>query len=178
MSPERIRTAAEDLHMFLAHAIELEAEAAERYEELAESMEVHNNLETAELFRRLGRYSRQHRDEIIAIANLAGPLPKVAPWEFAWLGAAESPEAAAFEDAHYLMTPRHALTMALSCEEQARAYYQAVADQSGNADVVGLAREFAEEEGTHVEFVKELLDRQPADPESWDEDPDPPNYNE
>jgi len=35
---------------FLAHALELEAESHERYRELAECMEVHNNPEVAELF--------------------------------------------------------------------------------------------------------------------------------
>ena len=46
--------------LFLAHAIALEVEAAERYEELADVMEVHNNPEVAALFRQMSEFSRRH----------------------------------------------------------------------------------------------------------------------
>ena len=36
---------------FMAHAYAMEAEAAERYAEFADSMETHNNLEVASMFR-------------------------------------------------------------------------------------------------------------------------------
>jgi hypothetical protein len=41
------------LEDLLAHARDMEAEAAERYDDLADQMEVHNNHEVARLFRKL-----------------------------------------------------------------------------------------------------------------------------
>ncbi len=178
MTDNRVLNAASSLSLFLAHAVELESEAAERYDELADSMKVHNNLEVAGLFSDLARYSRIHRDDVKGAAAKHGPLPKVAPWEFDWNHTPESPEAAAFENAHYLMTPYHALMMALTCETQGQAYYAAVASETKDPEVAALAREFADEEGGHAELVRNWLKRHPAPPEGWDDDPDPPNYSE
>ena len=169
---------ASSLPLFLAHAVELESEAALRYDELADSMEAHNNWQVAALFRDMARYSRLHRDEVMGIAAAHGPLPKVAPWEFQWTGTAESPEAAAFDGAHYLMTPHHALCPALACEEARHAYYAAVAEQTAVAEVARLARDFAAEESHHVVLVRQWLERFPAPDAGWDDDPDPPNTAE
>ena len=49
---------------FLVHALELEEASSDHYDELADSMEIHNNLKVAELFRKLGGYSRQHAKEV------------------------------------------------------------------------------------------------------------------
>ena len=64
---------------FLAHAIALEQEAAERYLELADMMEAHNNLDTASVFRDMARYSTLHGDEIRQRAR-ALELPKLRSW--------------------------------------------------------------------------------------------------
>lgn len=178
MTATRIRRCAADLGLFLAHAVELEAEAAARYDELADSLEAHNNPEVARLFRELAGHGRSHRDQVAGIAAAHGPLPKVAPWDFDWGGAAESPEAPTFEDVHYLMTPHHALALALRCETRARDYYAAVAEETDQPGIARLARSFAEEEESHVALVRQWLDRFPPPPPGWDEDPDPPNYNE
>jgi len=175
---ESVTGGASSLPLFLAHAVELESEAAERYDELADSMEAHNNRQVAALFRDMARYSRLHRDEVTEIAAAHGPLPKVAPWEFQWAGSSESPEAAAFDGAHYLMTPHHALRMALACEEAGHAYYAAVAEQTPVEEVARLAREFAAEESHHVVLVRQWLERFPAPKAGWDDDPDPPNMVE
>ena len=178
MTDGKGQSVASDLPLFLAHAIELESEAAGRYDELADSMDVHNNREVAELFRKLAEFSCLHRDEIAGLAAGAGPLPVLAPWEFDWMGFAESPEAAGFEQTHYLMTPRHALRLALDCERHAQSFDQAVAQAAGDGEVARLAGQFAAEEAEHVEHVTRLLARYPEADEDWDEDPDPPNYNE
>ena len=47
-----------DLDTFLAYSVALEEEAAERHDELADMMDVHNNTEVAETFRKLAHYSR------------------------------------------------------------------------------------------------------------------------
>ena len=51
---------------FLAHAVALEHEAAERYLELADMMESYRNDEVSSLFRDMVGFSRLHCDEIKA----------------------------------------------------------------------------------------------------------------
>ena len=58
--PQTITTLGE----LLAHALELEQESVERYRELADSMETHNNPKVAELFRQLAEYSQLHAREV------------------------------------------------------------------------------------------------------------------
>ncbi len=174
----KVLNGAANVGLFLAHALELEIEAADRYEELADSMEAHNNVEVASLFRSLAGYSRQHAEEVRRIAAEHGPLPKVAPWEFQWDATKESPEAASFENAHYLMKPHHALKMALLSENQGNKYYASVAAETKDPEVARLAREFADEEAGHVTLVRQWLERYPAPKEGWDEDPDPPNISD
>lgn len=174
----KVENGAANVGLFLAHALELEIEAAERYDELADSMEAHNNPEVAKLFRDLGGYSRKHAEEVRAIAKEHGSLPKVAPWEFVWDSTNESPEAASFEHAHYLMKPHHALKMALLSEQQGAKYYNSIAAETKDLEVARLAREFAQEEDGHVTLVKQWLERYPAPKDGWDDDPDPPNISD
>lgn len=174
----KVENGAANVGLFLAHALELEIEAAERYDELADSMEAHNNPEVAKLFRDLGGYSRKHAEEVREVARQHGSLPKVAPWEFVWDATNESPEAASFEHAHYLMKPHHALKMALLSEQQGAKYYDSIAGETKDPEVARLAREFAQEEDGHVALVKKWLERYPAPKDGWDDDPDPPNISD
>ena len=66
---------------FLAHALELEVESAERYDDMADNMEVHNNPGVAELFRQLAKYGKQHADAVRQQAS-AYDLPAISPWDF------------------------------------------------------------------------------------------------
>jgi rubrerythrin len=164
----------EHLGSFLAHAVVLEDEAANRYEELAEAMEAHNNTEVAELFRQMAAYSRLHRAEAVEHARRhADGLPPLKAWEFHWPGD-ESPESAALEHSHYLMTEHHALKLALAAEVSARDFYAGVAESSRDPAIQALAREFAEEEGEHAEAIEQWLKRYPPPEPGWDEDLDPP----
>ena len=66
---------------FLAHAHALEVEAAAQYDDLAEQMDVHNNPEVAELFRKLAEIEGKHVNKI---DDKAGdqPIPHIPPWEY------------------------------------------------------------------------------------------------
>jgi hypothetical protein len=98
---------------FLAHALELENESVERYEQLADSMETHNNLEVAELFQKLAGFGDKHAQEVTEHA--AGmQLPRIPPWDFKWTSG-EAPENQGFDEVSYLMTPCQALRMSLHC---------------------------------------------------------------
>jgi rubrerythrin len=163
-----------DLGSFLAHAVVLEDEAATRYRELADAMSVHNNPEVEALFRKMAEYSDMHRAEAVGHAEQhAGGLPDLKPWEFRWPGD-ESPESGRLESVHYLMTPYHALELALAAEQGAHAFYSGVAEQTGNADIRTLAREFSAEEKQHVEALEKWIAQYPEPPDNWDDDLDPP----
>lgn len=49
---------------FFAQALAIEIEASERYDELADQMETHNNHTIADIFRKMARIEGLHRDEI------------------------------------------------------------------------------------------------------------------
>lgn len=162
----------EDPAIFLAHALALENEAAVRYDELADIMEVHNNAEVAGLFRRMAGFSRLHAAEVAERAK-GWTLPRIAPWDFRWTDP-EGPETAEFDILHYQMTPHHALSAALYNEKRGRDYYASIADLTGNAEVRALAAEMETEETDHVQQLEKWLERTPRPDAHWDEDMDPP----
>lgn len=161
---------------FLAHALELEVESAERYRELADSMEVHNNPDVAELFRKLAGYGDIHAQEVKDRA--AGvPLPTIPPWDFKW-SCPEGPESPCMEDAHYMMTKCQALELALHNEVRGRDFYAQVAAASPDGEVSRAAAEMAAEEDTHVQMLRQWFRREACDVQEVPEDLDPPNIPE
>ncbi len=163
-----------ELSLFLTHAVALEDESAERYEDLADNMEMHHNPEVAELFRKMAHYSRLHRQEAVGLAEReTGGLLDLNPWEFQWQGR-ESPESGDIDATHYLMTPYHALSLALDAERRARDFYADVAARTTNERVRELAHGFAGEEAEHATILEQWLQRYPPPEPGWDEDPDPP----
>ena len=163
----------DDLRLFLSHAVALEGDAAERYNELNRALDVHNNPEVAELFRRMEHYSNLHLAEATERAEQAGGVIRIKPWEFQWQDS-DSPETAAFENSHYMMTAHHALKLALQAERNAFAFYDGVRKATQNPQVRTLAAEFAEEESGHAAELEQWLQHYPAPADDWDEDPDPP----
>ncbi len=156
----------------LAHALALELEAAERYGELADQMDVHNNPEVSELFARMASIEKVHADKIRERAQ-GMDLPHIPPWEYKWLDF-EPPEAATENDVHYLMTPYHALSLALNAEERGYEFYQHVKEAVKDDAARALAAELAEEEREHVSLMKKWLAKHPKPDSDWSEDPDPP----
>ena len=154
---------------FLAHAIALEQEAAERYLELADMMEAQQNNAVASVFRDMVRYSEMHRDEIRARVG-STELPKLKSWQYRWR---TPPEVGGEEGFDYLMEPYHALKYARGNELRAMVYYRDVAADSNDAEVKRLGAEFAAEEAGHVAALDEWLARTPRPSATWDADPDP-----
>ena len=161
---------------FLAHALELEVESAERYRELAHAMEVHNNAEVAALFHRLAVESDAHVAQVKQWGEGYEP-PKIAPWDFKW-SSPEGPESVAMDATHYLMNKRQALELALHNEIRARDFYVQVAERASTADLKQRAEEMAGEEESHIEMLTEILARSPGDHQEPLEDLDPPNMPE
>lgn len=155
----------------LMHAYTIEAEAEERYLDLACQMEVHHNPAVASLFRKLADYEGRHAQHILAQAPDM-ELPEIAPWEFKWLSV-ESPELVDLIEIHYLMTPQQALMLALAAEEAAHRFFDKLARSAPNGDVREMAARFAEEEREHVDMIRALLEEQRPPRPDWDDDPDP-----
>jgi rubrerythrin len=156
-----------------AVAYQIEADAVDRYELLANQMEVHNNPELVSAFRDLARAERIHRDEIL---RLAGDIDVVAhAREMARWNEGESPEQVDMGAAHYLMTPWHALQLALAGEKRALAYFTSVVESATDSAIRKMAEEFVEEEVEHVNLVQHLLRKHPQPRDSWSYDPDPPS---
>lgn len=162
---------------FLAHALELENESMERYEQLADSMEIHNNPEVAELFKKMAGFGERHAAEVLEHA--AGlELPRIPPWDFKWTGA-ESPENQDFDEVSYLMTPCQALRISLLNEKIGRDFYAEVAKTTGNPEVRRLAEEFATEESEHVGLLEQWMrSLEECREEPPPDDLDPPNMPE
>lgn len=158
--------------LFLAHSIALEVEAGDRYEELADVMEVHNNPEVAVLFRQMSDFSRKHAASVQDRALAYQPLPKLKSWEYRW-NTPEPPEVGDFTGTHYLMTPFHALQFALANERRGWEFYNNTAADAADPEVRALAHDFAEEEAEHVKELEEWVAKVPRPTADWDDDPDP-----
>jgi rubrerythrin len=157
-----------------AVAWQIEADAVARYDMLAAQMETHNNPDLVALFRDLARAEGIHRDEIARLAEEANVdvlahAPRVAKWP-----TGESPEEIDAGAAHYLMTPWHALQLALAGEQRALAFFTSVVMSAKDAKIREAAEEFVEEEAEHVNLVHRLLRQHRAPPEGWPADADEP----
>ena len=155
---------------FLAHAIALEHEAAERYLELADRMEAHRNDPVSALFRDMVRYSRMHRDSIIESAR-GVTLPTLRPGQYRWL---QAPEAGDEEGFDVMLDAYEALTYALKNEMRALDYYCSVSEQTADAEVRRMAAEFAAEETEHVQALEDWMARTVPPAVFLREDPERP----
>lgn len=154
-NPKPISSAEE----LLAHAIEIEREAAARYLELGEHLRDLGNGAVAELFLRLAATERTHQRELESRAQ-GLRLPSIAPGEYAWLDVG-APETAAHDLVLKLITPHDALLIALEAEQRALAFFEAARAQASDPALAAMATELAAEEGVHVAWVKSALRRTP-----------------
>jgi rubrerythrin len=155
-----------------AVAYQIEADAVERYDLLADQMETHNNPELVAVFRDLARAEGIHRDEI---RRLAGDIDVVAhARRMAKWNRGESPEEVNLSAAHYMMTPWHALQLSLAGEKRALEFFTSVVETTKDPKIKKMAEEFMEEEAEHVNLVHRLLRKYPQPSDSWSQDSDPP----
>lgn len=144
-----------DVERFLAHAIQLEREAARRYEELSAAMDTEGNRELKAFFGRMAHYSRLHLAQAAARGGFR-ELPVLQPDEFEWPDGT-SPETAGWAGVDALMSPRAALDLALAGERSGHAYYAAMAATTADAELRAIASEFASEEAEHVRELEKLI---------------------
>ncbi len=134
----------ESVEEFLAYAVKLEKEAADRFGQLADAMKSCSNADVGKLFRRLSDYSRMHLAEAQARSGFR-EIPKLNPTDFEWPDL-ESPETAAIWAADPLIGRDEALDVALKAESAGLRYYQAVHDATDDPEIKALAKLFVEEE--------------------------------
>ena len=148
------------------HAIAIEREAAERYADFAERMADLGNDALAALFDRLAGFEAEHLVELLRRTE-GVTLPELKTHDYKWLDAA-APETAARELIFRLMTPRHALEIALAAEKRAQAFFEQAFMTADDPALRALAREMAAEEQEHVGMVEALLQRTPEPSVDWD----------
>jgi len=142
---------------FLAHAVAMEQEAADRYLELADMMEAHRNDAVSKVFRDMTRFSEMHRDEVKArIGDVV--LPRLRSWEYRWRS---PPEMGGEEGFDYLIEACNALQYARENEVRAMQYYRSVAEDATDDEVKRLATEFANEETEHVASLEKWIELTP-----------------
>jgi rubrerythrin len=159
---------------FMAQAVDMELEAAQRYTEFADAMEVHNNLEVAAMFRKLAVIEGRHAEELMAQMGWSEvpvtPRTKIA--------VSEGPETAPVDAVHYLMKPWHVLEIALANEERAERFFAHLADVATDGVVRRAALALQAEERDHIELVRAWMAKVDKPDESWAVDPDPPRYTD
>lgn len=161
---------------FMAQAYAMEVDAAERYAEFADQMEVHNNLEVAQLFRKLSGIEGLHAKQIMD--EMGWPRMPEPVYALQW-DSAEPPETAPVDELHYRMQPYHALQIALANEKRAEKFLARIARASRTpAEVKRLAGQMAAEEREHIRLIRDWMKRVPKPDPDWSRDPDPPNLSD
>ena len=160
---------------FMVQAYAMENDARDRYTEFADLMEVHNNTEVAQLFRKLARIEGLHADKIMKEMGWRKPPPAAEAWMWRQ---SEAPESVPSGELHYLMQPYHALELALQSEQRAASFFSGITRSTAPADVKRIAREMAAEERDHVRLIQDWLKKVEKPRAGWDVDLDPPTYSE
>jgi len=160
----------------LAYSMAIETEAVERYNDLADQMEMHHNHEVADLFRKLAKIEGLHIENV-SLASAGKQLSGMLAWQYEWEDG-ESPEGGSMDEAHYLMQPWHAIELAMHGEKRAVSFFRHVAETATDEKVLKMALELVTEEEEHVALLQEWQKRFPRPIDGWDEDLDPPSVLE
>lgn len=159
----------------MQQALVMELEAAQRYNEFADAMEIHNNREVADMFRKMAKIEGKHAEQIMAEMGWkeVPPMAAVPAWE-----GFEGPETTPGDEIHYLMRPWHVLQLALANEQRAERFFARLAGAATVPSVRKAALELQQEEREHVELIQAWIKKVPQPEHDWAVDPDPPRYDE
>ena len=160
---------------FLAHVIALKCESEDRLQTMADCLFVHNNPHAAEVFQTLAEFIAQTIQQLEL--NATGmQLPNIPPWEYQW-HCSDDPEALCMDQAHYMMSIRQALELALFNEQRSLNFFKKVFDDVDHSGITELARQQIEMEQEFAEFIQQQL-ALVGDDDFICEDLDPPNMPE
>ncbi|MBS1171988.1 MAG: ferritin-like protein [Proteobacteria bacterium] len=143
-----------DIRTFLAHAVKLEAAAAQGSDSLADAMETWGNREVEAFFRQMAEFSRLHLKEAMDRAGFrhVSELPAEG---YLWPDGIP-PESTQWFGIDGLMNLDHAVALALEAERRGLAFYEHIAGTEVDPRVRMMAAEFAAEERGHVAQLERL----------------------
>jgi rubrerythrin len=144
-----------NVETFLAHAIQLEREAARRYEELSAALATDGNADLQAFFALMARYSRLHLADAMARGGFR-EMPVIAPQDFQWPDGV-SPEVADWAGVDALLDAPAALALAMDSERRGHAWYAAISASTIDPELRALAAEFAAEEADHLRQLEALI---------------------
>jgi len=148
------------LDEFLSYAVKVEEDAAVHFEHLSALMQSCGNTDVAELFTRLGAYSRLHLEEAKAKAVKYDATLKL-PASTAWPDH-QTPERTALWAGDPSLSRLDALKAALQGERRGFEFYYAVAGTTTDPKIRAVAKEFVREETEHVDTLKLWIEREEA----------------
>ncbi|HZD53915.1 MAG TPA: ferritin family protein, partial [Woeseiaceae bacterium] len=111
-------------------------------------------------FRELARMEKLHAESVLERAASL-ELPKLATSTYKWQYP-EGPETADLHGVDTLMTPHHALSLALHNERRAADFFTQVAADAADGELAILAMKMAEEEQEHVRLIERWLGKYPG----------------
>ncbi|MFZ5510190.1 MAG: ferritin-like domain-containing protein [Pseudomonadota bacterium] len=142
-----------------AHALAAETEAMSRCSEFADYLEARGDEETAQLFRTLAQEDSRHSVVLAERMSANGPAP-VPFWAHSWLDDGPAmPGSHGF--VYHLMTPYHALNIALTAERRTRRFFEQVASQCADPEARAVAAEMVREEDAHIGALEQALQKAP-----------------
>ncbi len=160
----------------MAQALQMELDAAQRYEEFADMMQTHNNPEVEQWFRKMAVIEGKHAAQIMA--EMGWTQAPQTTGSASLLEGFETPEATPVDEVHYLMRPWHVLQLALANEQRAERFFDRLAKLATTEAVRKAALELRREEAEHVQLVKAWMTKVPQPEARWDDDPDPPRHHD
>jgi len=140
-------------------AVLIEEEAKERYEDLAEQMELHHTPEAARFFRFMASNEEKHHAELAA-RRLALFGSEPARVNRGMLFEVEAPE---FDEVRVFMSVREALQVSFRAEKKAWVFFSEAAPRVQDAAVKELFIELRNEEVHHQRLVLAEMERTPPE---------------
>jgi rubrerythrin len=144
---------------FLAHALAIEHEAADRYREFERYFSDRGEEVLAGLCRNLARFEQEHYEQLLEQSR-GRSLPAIDDRHYHWLGDG-SPEAPAREFFYRVANARQLLEVALQAEHNAADFFRWAASSAPDEAVRRMAGEMALEENEHVSWVTQALEYAP-----------------
>lgn len=151
----------DSLELFYAHAIAIEREAMQCYDEFRAYFRERGEEVLAALCDHMAAEERKHHEKLLRAAH-GMELPAIDARKYRWIDDA-SPEAPPREAFYRVSTPRQVLEIALAGEVAARRFFRWVTRTSRDPGVRAAARALASEEADHARYVMDALQyREPS----------------
>ena len=151
----------DSLELFYAHAIAIEREAVQCYDEFRAYFAQRGEEVLAALCGQMAAEERKHHEKILRAAR-GMELPAIDTRKYRWIDDA-APEAPPREAFYRVSTPQQVLEIALAGEVAARRFFRWVTRTSRDPAVRAVARTLASEEANHARFVMDALQyREPS----------------